>query len=1182
MKIRPKNTILFAQEGVKFSQNNLRGANWRQQVFNNYRQHLLDQLAKYGNDETYGNWLNEMQSRHSKIYNLAGGKDGNWENTAYQDDLVGQYQHDYKGDKRFGTIKLRNEDIYNFNQGISPNFNSRYVISNPPTRISGDNSTKNFNVDNLYSAITDDRRLLGREGDWDENSKEFKDWQSSLNRLGWKMTLNKEGDKYYYLERLNGSNNSDGVTMDLKSIDPLNTGEYNRQQALKRLEKNLLTSKIIGSGKQEPPIKTSWWDKLSKALSQYGPDILEAGRLAGNLRNNQLVYEAVKKGIVPNLRDSYHTYAQVKGDEGTKQAYYRRAVQGEAQAAKPFVSDADKTMAYRNEAKRIGDEGRAQGDLADNAEIRRTSDISDQHAWTNVARDNEVAGYNSAELNRVKGILANLDAQKLSADWTNWDTYLTGREYRWRDKLNEYRAATRQKNQILYQSAIDNDPELARINKEIQEHYKSNGNVIDDRIRELQKQLRQQQRNLELEWFDPVVLGKDHVELAKNGTTIKHKKKEDLLYKQVKDTVEHFRKMVKMSDDSRIKSSKKDNKRLILPPKTRKMQQGGIAPFTFFKPVAIGGETSTQVSSTGSSSSNSSSSKSGGSGKDEKLEFIKKLYQDIIGAGKGIPIDVSLVAGSINKSLEAASLLGGEMSTDQLASMYLSAAQKLNQLAYSQQILTNAEKVATQNGALDEYAVTSDGKYIVQDEKGNLKKAGLEQIKEGRLNPLTNNQLLFLRNHTPQMALQNGDQIMQEVVANSIGMSKINDEIIKMASNLGTDEIVKEGYTKQQAGEIKRGLELLQEAPAGDYKYTLTDKNQQRQAQLAQQFILRGLPKNYKAVLEINALENKMTPEQYIGAIIGSRTSNTQHLEFDAVTGKAAKDTNGSTEKGSVENSAGLAFVLGQGPRELLDFNTGTSNAIRVLGIKGVLQTHSKENLGQGSTLQDATKSQQGGYLQWNKATFGGSKLNSQSYSHIILNDSTIMGMDLPYTTDINGNEVPDFQMAKKMELADQEISKNNITDINQINQIYIKYGLDPKYTPDGKLNQPKYKRFAAIQVTLDENSLQNKDAILSDEVAIASEVERDLYNESMKKITGNNKFELDEGWPIFGGGTELYKGTIFIPYSEDIAFAALSSGQPFNQNLPNNVATIQEKQYAPKISQYVSPQVTLFQVKNN
>ena len=71
MNIRPKNAILFAQTGVKFSQNNLGGANWRQQVFNNYRQHLLDQLASYGQDDNYGYWLNDMQSRHAQIYDMA-------------------------------------------------------------------------------------------------------------------------------------------------------------------------------------------------------------------------------------------------------------------------------------------------------------------------------------------------------------------------------------------------------------------------------------------------------------------------------------------------------------------------------------------------------------------------------------------------------------------------------------------------------------------------------------------------------------------------------------------------------------------------------------------------------------------------------------------------------------------------------------------------------------------------------------------------------------------------------------------------------------------------------------------------------------------------------------------------------------------------------------------------------
>jgi len=48
-----------------------------------------------------------------------------------------------------------------------------------------------------------------------------------------------------------------------------------------------------------------------------------------------------------------------------------------------------------------------------------------------------------------------------------------------------------------------------------------------------------------------------------------------------------------------------------------------------------------------------------------------------------------------------------------------------------------------------------------------------------------------------------------------------------------------------------------------------------------------------------------------------------------------------------------------------------------------------------------------------------------------------------------------------------------------------------------------------------------------------------------LKKSNDNKKYSLSDG--IFGiGRDELYKGTIFIPYDEDISFAALSSGEPF------------------------------------
>jgi hypothetical protein len=72
---------------------------------------------------------------------------------------------------------------------------------------------------------------------------------------------------------------------------------------------------------------------------------------------------------------------------------------------------------------------------------------------------------------------------------------------------------------------------------------------------------------------------------------ITYKKKDDLLYKTARDAVDHFRKMSKMSNDSTLRSR---TKKITLIPhpggKTRKYQQGGVAPFGVFTPVAVGGE----------------------------------------------------------------------------------------------------------------------------------------------------------------------------------------------------------------------------------------------------------------------------------------------------------------------------------------------------------------------------------------------------------------------------------------------------------------------------------------------------------------------------------------------------------------------------------------------------------------
>jgi len=85
-----------------------------------------------------------------------------------------------------------------------------------------------------------------------------------------------------------------------------------------------------------------------------------------------------------------------------------------------------------------------------------------------------------------------------------------------------------------------------------------------------------------------------------------------------------------------------------------------------------------------------------------------------------------------------------------------------------------------------------------------------------------------------------------------------------------------------------------------------------------------------------------------------------------------------------------------------------------------------------------------------------------------------------------------------------------------------------------------------------------------------------------MKSNNSTKDYELDDGflWGAWGKDS-LYKGTIFVPYDEDVAFAAVSSGKGFKTSLPDNADTVQRMQYAPATLSYKKPDVTLSQIMN-
>ena len=218
--------------------------------------------------------------------------------------------------------------------------------------------------------------------------------------------------------------------------------------------------------------KESFADKLKTGLKNVDvAGLIDGVRLAGNLINNQRVYDIINKSIRPALQSTYRTHRQIVGDEATKQAYYRRAAQGQTRAARPFTSDADRQMAYQFEAKRIGDELRAQGDLADNQEIRRTSDESNQHQWDNIRRATDVANQNKIAMLDAQAKKAQLLAQKESSDWTNIDQFLLGKQAKMEQNKAEEKAWNRQLTELQAQQNLLNDEELQKLDLDRQNAY---------------------------------------------------------------------------------------------------------------------------------------------------------------------------------------------------------------------------------------------------------------------------------------------------------------------------------------------------------------------------------------------------------------------------------------------------------------------------------------------------------------------------------------------------------------------------------------------------------------------------------------------------------------------------------------------------------------------------------------
>lgn len=920
----------------------------------------------------------------------------------------------------------------------------------------------------------------------------------------------------------------------------------------------------IAVGNPDEKNKSFDWNKIRNTASRLLPGLLAGTRLAGTLINNNKIYDEALKGIKPTLMNPYHTHRQVVGDEATKQSYYRMAAQGQTSAARPITSDASLQSARQFEAKRIGDELRAKGDLADNAEIRRTSDESNQHQWANVQRDTEVANTNRASIDKAEDLRHKLLAQKHAAQGTAVDNWLKEIEYKQRQKQAKAEALQDQIWQLDYTNNLQNDPEYLNLKNTAEKAWDdalkagktpANEKTVKDALQKLRNWQYQYQRQALMN--RPVY--------AKAGTKIKttYKQKDDLLYKSTRDAVEHFRKMSKMSSDAHNRKQPKIQK-LAPHPKgsTRKYQQGGLAPFLTYTPVALGGETTT------SSQVDTSSTTSSKKDKNETLDVIKDLFKNI----EGLPSDVNGVYESMSNFLAKSKAFGENLDSDDLASLYLSQMQRLNHIKFSKDQFDKVNEIIKAKDAGSEIAIDQSGRIAVQDiNTGKISYKSWDEVKKSKsLTPLTNNNLMQLRAYSPESAF--ADNIFA-VTSNATSMSEIAKFLKAQLPSLGSSEQTIEGYTKQDSNTIKEGLKLLAEAPAGDYKFTQYTKSQQNQATAAINYLLSTLPKNMKVLLQVNAETQGISIKNIIQSLVGSTMSESSKLEFDAVTGKAAKDANGNSKEGNLgDMDPAAAFFMGIGDRNTFVIQDKTKDGLKIDTISMPLldaEGHGMSN----ATLQQLKEGRFAGQLNINHATMGGVRISPNGVNNVLISGGNIYQTELPIDKQAlasKGIIQPDLSFLSKIEKADEQLRQRGITDrsnltsaeIDIINKIYKENGLPIIYKKDGtgkSVLSSEYRRFAMVDGMATDDAFEGDMTFNNGALEVEDDKELDQFETMMKAVTKNDKYKLDRGWLGFGGN-QVHKGIIYIPMATNQVTALAGTGYKGTANEYNAMERKQQQ----------------------
>ena len=618
-----------------------------------------------------------------------------------------------------------------------------------------------------------------------------------------------------------------------------------------------------------------------------------------------------------------------------------------------------------------------------------------------------------------------------------------------------------------------------------------------------------------------------------------------------------------------------------------KFQAGGSIIASTFQPITVTPDAyapSLQQAEQSIAMANQSGTQSGGSSKGSSDELTKKDLIESLKGIEGLPSDVNFVIDKISKDLSMAEILKNPITGESpinISDAYLKSIQYLNQVKNSKNTFDNAYKSATQNGSINEAAVTSSGLLVVKDSKGKMDTVSAQDYLKNQDKYIlqTNGDLLQMRRMDPKLTFS--DSVL-DIVENGVSTKTITEFINQFSSGLGTDTLQQQGYSKIQSQRISNGINIIQEAQKnginltggidGLYKTTKLSEDQKRQASEAVTALYKMMPTNYKSLLAIKS-GNAENPDKgvfdLITLMIDKNSSNKIQYQIDKE--KEGKD---STEESSsdgvssdkIKSSSVEQWFRGMGEQKQFNISLDGSQGFIVKG-----NTMGADDSGHPigiSTLQGLSSSSFGKALDINNATFGnGMRIDVNGSGKVIIDGNSITGVELPIDTS-DPTPKPDFNLLKLKEQADNLLAtKYNIQNpddstkltkaqLHQINVVYRQEGLPQKYDENtGQLIQQRWKRFALVKGTT------TQEAIIGDvDKKYIRKIEKDNeisnYQTARRKLTGDEKYQFSDSW---FRGDNLYQGTIFIPVTDSYIRATAGQDSTRTVGQTNNINQLEQ-----------------------